>query len=183
MEKKEVKYLLQRFFNGESTLAEERQLEKYFQAGKADKDLKEYAGFFGGISELSQNERDVNLEETIMDHILETESNEKTKYRRLWQTVTGIAASIIIVIGGLLFYQQGDQQFDDTFNSPEEAYTYAEQTLGYISAKYNKGLEGMDELSNFGKLSAAAEPMQKGVKPVNQYLEVIEKMRKEEMNE
>ncbi|HDR52269.1 MAG TPA: hypothetical protein ENN90_11720 [Mariniphaga anaerophila] len=179
METKEVKYLLQRYFNGESTLAEERQLEKYFQTGKVADELKEYAGFFGGISELSQNERDAQLEEEIMDFILETESKEKTKYRRLWQTVTGIAATVIIVIGGLLFYQQGDQQFDDTFDNPEEAYAYAEQTLGYISAKYNKGMTGMASLSNFGKLSEAAEPMQKGVRPVNEYLKMVEKMRKD----
>ncbi|MBW6535972.1 MAG: hypothetical protein K0B11_13275 [Mariniphaga sp.] len=173
METKEVKYLLQRYFNGESSLAEERLLESYFLSGNVADELKEYTGFFSGISKLTENGTDEKLEVEIMDFIMKNEPIEKPKTRWLWQMVTGIAASIIIVIGGLLFFQQSEEQFKDTFDNPEIAYAYAEETLGYISAKYNKGLSG---LANFNKLETAMEPMQKGVKPVNEYLEMIEKM-------
>jgi hypothetical protein len=180
METKKVKQLLQRYFNGESTLAEERLLESYFQSGDVVDELKEYTGFFSGISELAENGRDEKLEGEIMDFILKNEPKEKPKSRWLWQMVTGIAASIIIVIGGVLFYQQENETVKDTFDNPEVAYAYAEQTLGYISAKYNKGLAG---LANFDKLETAAEPLQKGMRPVNEYMEMIENMEKEEMNE
>ncbi|MGC9353483.1 MAG: hypothetical protein ACP5D9_06580 [Mariniphaga sp.] len=173
METKEIKQLLQRYFNGESTLAEERLLEKYFQSGDATDDLKEYTGFFKGVSELAETDRDEELENEIMDFIQKNEPEEKPKTRWLWQMVTGIAASVIIVVGGVLFYQHEKEPFEDTFDNPEVAYAYAEQTLSYISDKYNKGLAG---LANFEKLETAAEPMQKGVKPVNEYLELIEKM-------
>jgi hypothetical protein len=73
-----------------------------------------------------------------MDFILENENREKTRYRWLWQTVTGIAASVIIVLGGFLFYQQQQKTFDDTFENPQEAYAYAQQTLQFVSGKYNK---------------------------------------------
>jgi hypothetical protein len=180
METKEIKQLLQRYFNGESTLAEERLLEKYFQSGNVADELKEYEGFFSGVSALAETGRDEELEGEIMDFILKNEPKKKTNKRWLWQMVTGIAASIIIVIGGLLFFQQSEEQFKDTFDNPELAYAYAEETLGYISAKYSKGLSG---LANFDKLETATEPMQKGVRPVNEYLEMIENMGKEEMNE
>ena len=180
METKKVKQLLQRYFNGESSLAEERLLENYFQSGNVANDLKKYEGFFGGMSELAENGRDENLEDEIMDFILKNEPKEKPKSRWLWQMVSGIAASIIIVISGLLFFRQSEEQFKDTFDNPETAYAYAEQTLGFVSSKYNKGLAA---LSNFDKLQTAAEPLQKGVRPVNEYLEWIENMGKEEMNE
>lgn len=173
METKEIKQLLQRYFNGESTLAEERLLEKYFQSGDVTDDLKEYTGFFNGILELSETERDENLENEIMDFIQKNEPKKKPKTRWLWQTVAGIAASIIIAVGGVLFYQNENEKVKDTFDNPEVAYAYAEQTLGYISAKYNQGLSA---LANFDKLETATEPLQKGVKPVNEYLELIEKM-------
>ena len=176
METKKVKQLLQRYFNGESALAEERLLESYFQSGDVADELKEYTGFFIGISALAESGRDEELEGEILDFILKNETKEKPKTHFLWQIVTGIAASIIIVIGGVLFYQQENETVKDTFDNPEVAYTYAEQTLGYISAKYNKGLAG---LANFEKLETAMEPMQKGVKPVNEYMEMIEKIRKE----
>jgi hypothetical protein len=76
----------------------------------------------------------------------------------------------------LLFFQQSEEQFKDTFDNPELAYAYAEQTLGFVSAKYNKGMSG---LANFDKLETATEPMQKGMKPVNEYMEIVEKIRKE----
>jgi hypothetical protein len=173
METKKVKQLLQRYFNGESTLTEEKLLESYFQSGAVVDDLKEYTGFFGGISELAEPGRDEELEGEIMDFILKNELKEKPKTRWIWQTVTGIAASIIIVIGGVLFYQHENDTVKDTFDNPEVAYAYAEQTLGYISAKYNKGLSA---LANFDKLETATEPLQKGVKPVNEYMRKIEKM-------
>ncbi|MCA1759349.1 MAG: hypothetical protein LC658_06235 [Bacteroidales bacterium] len=176
METKEVKQLLQRYFNGESKLAEERLLEKYFQSDNVADELKEYTGFFTGISALTETGRDEELEGEIMDFIQKNEPGKKTNKRWLWQAVTGIAASVIIVLGGILFYQQEKEPFKDTFDNPEIAYAYAEETLGYISAKYNKGLSG---LANFEKLETATEPMQKGVRPVNEYMEMIEKMREE----
>jgi len=108
-----------------------------------------------------------------MDFILENEHQEKTKYRWLWKMVTGVAASIIIVLGGVLLYEQNQKPFDDTFENPEIAYAYAENTLQYISGKYNKGLA---ELANFKKLQTASEPFNKGVAPINEFFEGIEKI-------
>lgn len=172
METKEVNQLLQLYFNGESTLEDERKLEAYFSAGDVADELKEYAEFFGGISELANIADDPTIEDDVMDFILENEHQEKTKYRSMWKTVTGIAASIIIVLGGFLFYQQ-QQPFEDTFENPDEAYAYAEQTLQFVSGKYNKGLA---QLSNFEVLQTASKPLKDGVKPVNDFFDSIYKM-------
>lgn len=177
METKEVKQLLQRFFNGESSASEERKLETYFRSGKVAEELEEYAGFFEGINELARaTEDDNSIEDQVMDYILENELQEKSKYRWMWKTVTGIAASIIIVVGGLLLYQQQDETYKDTFERPEVAYAYAEQTLEYISSKYNKGLA---ELSNFDKLQTASQPLREGIKPINVFYENVEQMSNE----
>ncbi len=175
METKKIAKLLQTYFNGESTIEEERILETYFKSGNVANEFQEYAGFFNGISELANISDDTNMEEEIMDFILENENREKTRYRWLWQTVTGIAASVIIVLGGFLFYQQQRKPFDDTFKDPQEAYAYAQQTLQFVSGKYNKGLAG---LSGFEKLRKATQPIKRGVAPVNEFYNAIEKMEK-----
>jgi hypothetical protein len=173
METDKIAKLLQTYFNGESTTEEERELENYFRSGNVEAEFQEYAPFFAGISELANVSRDSNIEEEIMDFILENENREKTRYRWLWQTVTGIAASVIIVLGGFLFYQQQQKPFDDTFKNPEEAYAYAEQTMQFISEKYAKGLTG---LSNFEKLQKVNQPIQKATAPVIEFYDAIEKM-------
>jgi predicted negative regulator of RcsB-dependent stress response len=115
-----------------------------------------------------------------MDFILENENREKTRYRWLWQTVTGIAASVIIILGGFLFYQQQQQPFKDTFEDPQEAYVYAQQTLQFVSEKYNKGLAG---LSNFDKLQKATQPIKKATAPVNEFYNAIERMGENQIDE
>jgi len=171
METKQIKLLLQRYFNGESTEAEEKQLEVYFQGGKIAEEVAEYAEFFGGISELAKVAGEETIEDDVMDFILENEHNEKTRFRKLWMNVTGIAASIIIVLGGFLIYQQQQKPFEDTFEDPDRAYAYAEQTLQYVSGKYSKGLA---ELAYFEKLRKASEPIKKGITPINNFFEGIE---------
>jgi hypothetical protein len=176
METKEIKHILQRYFEGESTAEEERMLKSYFHSGRVAGELKEYTGLFTGISELSELNKDDRIEEEIMDFLLESESKEKVKYRGMWQMVTGIAASVIIVIGGLLFYQNRDQQFEDSFDDPEVAYAYATQTLEYVAAQYNKGLK---PLENFDRLETAAQPLSSAAKPVNEYMKMLEGFKKE----
>lgn len=175
METKEVKYLLQRYFNGESTEEEERSLEAYFQSGEVAEEVAEYAEFFGGISELANLADDADIEDDVMDYILENEHREKTKYRTMWKMVTGIAASVIIVLGSFLVYQEQRKPFDDTFNDPEEAYAYATQTLGFVGEKYSKGLA---ELSKFEKLQKASDPIKKGTAPVVEFYKGVEKLQK-----
>jgi len=173
METNKIAKLLQTYFNGESSVEEERVLETYFKSGKVAEEFQEYAPFFNGISELANDSGDQNIEEEIMDFILENENREKTKYRWLWQTVTGIAASVIVILGGFLFYQQQQKPFEDTFKNPDEAYAYAEQTMQFISEKYAKGLTG---LSNFEKLQKVNQPIHKATAPVIEFYNAIEKM-------
>lgn len=175
METKEIAGLLQKYFNGETTGDEERTLETYFTAGNVADEFKEYTEFFSGISELANTTTNSDIEEEVMNYILENENREKRKYRWLWQIVTGIAASVIIILGGFLFYQQQQKSFKDTFDDPKEAYAYAQQTLQFVSVKYNKGIAG---LSEFEKLQKAAKPIKKGVAPINEFYNAINKMEK-----
>jgi hypothetical protein len=178
METSKIAKLLQTFFNGESTIEEERELETYFRSGNVAKEFKEYTAYFNGISELANDTDDRNIEEEVMDFILENELREKTRYRWLWQTVTGVAASVIIILGGFLFYQQQQKPFKDTFEDPREAYAYAQHTLQFVSGKYNKGLAG---LSNFEKLQKASQPIKNATAPVNEFYDTLEKMEKNQV--
>lgn len=173
METQEILRLLQRYFDGETTEAEEQQLYAYFQSGELAEELAEYTEFFGGIAELSNVEDDPTIEDDVMDYILESEHRDKTKYRTMWKTVTGIAASVIIVLGGFLFYQEQQKPFDDTFSDPEEAYAYAAKTLQFVGSKYN---EGLAHLSEFEKLRKGNEPVKKATEPVVEFYEGIKKI-------
>jgi len=174
MRNKEIKQLLNRYFKGETSVEEERRLIVYFQSEDVAEEFAEYAEFFGGITQLSSSIEDSTIETDVMDFILENEFKEKTKYFGMWKLVTGIAASIIIVLGGFLFYQQKQKPFDDTFENPEQAFEYAQETLQFVSEKYNKGLA---EFSYFERLQKANKPIRDGIAPVNEFFAKIENGR------
>lgn len=175
MELKEIQELLHRYFSGESSATEEKKLAAYFARENIADEVAEYAAFFSGIEQLANVADTSTIEEDVMDYILENELREKMKYRSMWKMATGIAASIIIVLSGFLFYQERQKPFKDSFDTPEEAYAYATQTLGFVSKKYNKGLA---QLSNFEKLSKANASIKKGTAPLVEFYEGIEKLKK-----
>ena len=105
METSKIKELLQKYFNGESTIEEERHLENLFPIGEMLlKNFRNIKNSLMGSQNSPNSIDDSNIEDDVMEYILENEHQEKTKYRWLWQTVTGIAASIIIVLGVSYFF-------------------------------------------------------------------------------
>jgi len=189
MEPKEVKIALQRYFNGESSREDEEVLEKYFSSGNVADELSEYTEFFGGIAELAEHHTEgSSIEEEVMNYIHEHEQNKKSRHRDLWKTVTGIAASLIIVMGSLLIYEQQKKPFEDTFSDPDKAYLVAEQTLKYISGKYQTGVKQLSKTQKYNEALAlldkmqivqtASQPLTKSVNTIRKGFEITKNITK-----
>ncbi|WP_159522659.1 hypothetical protein [Sunxiuqinia indica] len=174
MELKEVKQILQKYFEGESTKLEEQSLAKYFNSDNIDPELNEYTAFFAGIDELSENPRNEKLEDEIMNHILENENQEKIHYRWLWQTVSGIAAAILIALL-VINLNNDNRQWNDTYKNPDQAYAKAKSTLQYVAGHYQKG---MGELQPIKKIDNASKPLNKSLNSLNKGFEEIQEIEK-----
>ena len=173
MESQRIHILLQKYFEAESTLDEENELINYFNSGEVDEELKPYVPLFSGLKDLSVNE-DADLGEDLMNYILESEHKEKVRYRWMWQVVTGVAASVILVMLAVNFYST-QNQWDDTFTDPKQAYTEASKTLEFVAGKYNKGLA---MLKPIGKVEAAAIPFYSGMATWNRGIGKLENINK-----
>ena len=178
MESQKIHILLQKYFDAETTLDEENELITYFSSGEVDETLKMYVPMFSGIKELSVDE-DPNLGDDLMNYILESEHKEKLKYRWMWQMVTGVAASVILVMLAVNFYSDRNQ-WKDTYTNPDQAYAEASKTLNFVAGKYNKGLA---QLRPIGRIETAVNPLNSGMKTLNkgfdQMNELNKKLKKE----
>lgn len=190
MELKEVKILLQRYFDGESSPEEEKALTEYFSSDKVADELRQYIRFFGGIAELTQNSTNTAIEDNIMDYIIKQEKINKERNIGLWRVVTGIAASIIILFGSLLIYEAQKKPFEDTFKNPDQAYLYAVKTLQYVSEEYNAGLaqiaiagkfnQTFDQLYHVGLvLNKAQEPLAESLNSIRKGMDITENLQKQ----
>ena len=175
MDLKKIKLKLQKYFEGQSSEQDEQELRNYFSAGDVADELKPYCNFFDGINGLSDN-RNKELEEDIMDFILENELHEKIRYRWLWQTVTGVAAVLLIVLLAINFNQN---QWEDTYSDPNQAYAKASKTLQYIAGKYQKGLA---QLQPVQKVSTAQESLNNGLAILQKGFWKIEKINEKLKN-
>ena len=162
MELKEIKILLQRFFEGETLADEEKQLGDFFRNEEVPSELEIYRDFFTANQELSEQQFE-GFEEDVMNHILESEHNEKNKFRWLWQTVTSVAAVLLIALL-VINFNQDKNQFKDTYDDPNIAYTEATNVLRYMASKYQKG---MIQLQPIAKLDKASASMKTGLTLVN----------------
>ncbi|WP_163708236.1 hypothetical protein [Mangrovibacterium lignilyticum] len=172
METKRIRALLERYFDGESSLEEEKQIQRYFSSGEIDAELRPYKELFGGLDELQQ-EPDSIVEDDLMDFILESEHKEKNKLRYLWQAVSAAAAILIIAL--LVFnYQQDGSKWKDTYSDPNIAYAEATKTLRFVGTKY---LAGVAQLKPMEKVSQAVQPLDKGLKTVNKGFQQVEDLK------
>lgn len=168
MESQRINILLQKYFDAETSLAEENELITYFASGEVEESLKMYVPLFSGMKELLADENPA-LGDELMNHILESEHKEKVKYRWMWQMVTGVAASVILVMLAVNYYT-GKNQWKDTYSDPQQAYAEASKTLEFVAAKYNKGLASLTPVR---KLKEAAAPLQTGISKLNKGFEII----------
>lgn len=101
----EIKTLIERFFEGDTSLEEERWLYDYFKQTKdLPEELERYRETFLDFDAIIQTEVPSPQVETksqtiIMPQVEHSVSTTPPKYYRLWRRMAGIAAMVTIVIG------------------------------------------------------------------------------------
>jgi len=158
MDRKNIERLIEKFYNGDTTIGEERMLENFFSKKKIPAALEAERDLFRFYTS-SRDEKlhDNQLEQKIVQAI-ESEGGDLTgKKRRLIYTVTSIAASFLILIGSyfILLSPAGPglalSKYQDTFDNPEIAYLETQKALLYVSSKLNNGTQELNNLAKFDK--------------------------------
>jgi hypothetical protein len=173
MESQRINILLEKYFEAETTLNEENELINYFNSEKVDESLKQYIPLFEGLKELSTSEYP-GLGDDLMNHILESEHKDKLMYRWRWMIVTAVAASVILAMLAVNFYNH-QNHWKDTYSNPEQAYAEASKTLDFVAGMYNKGLA---QLKPIGKIENATAPFYSGMKTLDKGFNKLENLNK-----
>ena len=101
MELSNIKTLLDKYLEAETTLAEEKILETYFLSDHVAPELQEYIPLFNFF----ENERSLETSEEI-EFKMPFEVEEKRSNRSLISKWSGIAASVAILVSVFIFSQQ-----------------------------------------------------------------------------
>ena len=141
MELSKIEKLLQRYEEGETSLAEERLLKDYFTKEQVPEYLEHYKLLFTYTKREQQHQYDDNVKENI----------KTGNYRFAW---TSIAAVIIVALGMFYFNQPSNslnQNDLGTISDQEVALQKTKETLNMVSRFMNEGSADLVYLQEFNK--------------------------------
>jgi hypothetical protein len=158
MDKKRIEKLIEKFYDGNTTIGEERLLENFFSQRDIPASMKAERDIFTFYTS-SRNEDlpDDRLKQKIIQAIKSEGGDLSGNRRRMILMVSSIAASILILIGSffLFIFPSGPglafSRYKDTFDNPELAYIETQKTLLYVSEILNDGTRELNKLSKFEK--------------------------------
>jgi hypothetical protein len=140
MELKLVEQLLEKYFQGETTIAEEKQLKAYFSSNDVAPHLAKYQSLFGYF----ETQKGTQFEQKLP---LQPRKQNTVKWM-------GIAASFVVLFGWATFYFSTPEPKQDdlgTYDNPEEAFAATQKALLMVSEQVNIGMESVVYLEEYEK--------------------------------
>lgn len=139
MELNKIETLIEKYFQGESSIAEENELNKYFSSRDVEAHLEQYQPIFGYFSQA----RAQRFEQEIV--------LKSKRHTAMWLS---IAASIVVLLSiGTFTYFNNDKastsQDLGTYKSPELALQETQKALAMLSNHVNTGLESVQYIEEF----------------------------------
>jgi hypothetical protein len=139
--RKEIESLLQRYFEAETDVHEERRLKAYFNSGEIDPSFEVYRDFFV----LTHHDQSIEIsdafERRLMDKI-----KPAPIIRIGVRRIMAIAASLALIVaaGWWVISQRNSEEaaqmvMEDTYDDPEEAYRQVTAALALMSSTMDKG--------------------------------------------
>jgi hypothetical protein len=134
-----IEKILEKYFEAETSIAEEKELKDYFASPDVAQHLEQYKPIFGYAVQARQEQFTATIP-------------LKTKKRTsvVWLSV---AASVAVLLGVGLFtlntYDQPKSNDLGTYDDPEVAFRETQKALAMISEHVNKGIGSMGYINEY----------------------------------
>lgn len=158
MELTNIRELVEKYWDGDTTLEEEEQLRDYFSHEDAPADLKKEAALFRYYQTQTRFRKlDAQFDEQLTRQIERRQGQQKWL---VYQPLLRIAAAVVLVVAiTLLFKTTGVGPTDevaqvsteDTYEDPRLAYKQTKEALLLVSSLMNEGTQHIEELESFSE--------------------------------
>lgn len=134
-----IEKLLEKYFEAETSIAEEKELKDYFSSSDVAQHLEQYKPLFGYALQAKQEQ---------FKAAIPLKTKKRTKVAWL-----SVAASAAVLLGVGLFtfnnYDQPKTQDLGVIDDPEVAFRETQKALAMISESVNKGIGSMSYINEF----------------------------------
>jgi len=142
MELNRIENIIEKYFQGETTIAEEKELKEYFSSPDVAQHLEQYKPMFGYFSQVKEQK---STQEIPL---------QSKKRNVAWLS---IAASVVVLLGiGTFMYVSEKntppvvaQSELGTYDNPEEALAATQKALAMLSNNVNVGIESVQYIQEY----------------------------------
>ena len=143
MELNKIEDILEKYFQGETSIAEENQLKEYFSSPNVAQHLEQYKPMFGYFSQAKEQKSTYEI------------PLQSKKRNVAWLS---IAASAVVLLGIGTYYFASEQKNTTavasktelgTYDDPEEALKATQKALVLLSNNVNVGIESVHYISEY----------------------------------
>ncbi|WP_298953295.1 hypothetical protein [uncultured Nonlabens sp.] len=146
--------LLEKYWNGETTLVEEHKLRTYFSSENVSPEHKVYRSVFNTFElEQVKEERDFDA----FAKVKQKQSQDNKFQKKTWKGLAIAAGFALLMTVGTSYYNNQSQPQPDlgTYETPEEAREAALNMLELVSTKFNKGRNNMAPINTLDNKTAS----------------------------
>ena len=148
MDVNEIKTLVDKYFEGIATTAEERRLKDYFMGDDVDASLKADREFFLVAVQTSRFPETDAAEAKAREQRL---SRQIDAWNRVEKSSSRAASILVILSLGVFISERQDRQemtMEDTYSDPRDAAAETQRALTKFSIALNKGLGKLEKKSD-----------------------------------
>lgn len=147
MELYKVEALLEKYFDGETSIAEEKELQEYFSMQQVAPHLEKYTALFNHFAGAKEQQ----FEQEIP--VLQIQKDESRNHKRNLAWIS-IAASVVVLmgIGTYVFYNSepvNNSKDLGTYDDPEVAFKETQKALSLLSKNVNVGIESVKYVEEY----------------------------------
>ncbi len=141
-----IQNLLEKYFEGKTSLREEAELKAYFREGKVPKELESYQALFRYFEDEKQRQLGSRFDDQLFQQL--KKEDKPFKIGTIFPQVIRIAAAIAMLIGAFFVYQAIDKTKSSTkrvawenyeIKDPQLAFEETKAALLLVSSKLNGG--------------------------------------------
>jgi hypothetical protein len=137
---KKIEQLIEKYFQGETSIAEENELKNYFSSSNVAQHLEQYKPIFGYFSQAKTEQFDKMIP-------LKTKKQNKA----MWFS---FAASVVVLLGiGTFMYFNNETPKTSgeygTYENPEVALKETQKALALLSKNVNIGIESVGYINEY----------------------------------
>ncbi|WP_163407605.1 hypothetical protein [Flavobacterium ajazii] len=153
MELNKIENILEKYFQGETTIAEENELKEYFSSPDVAQHLEQYKPIFAYFSKVKEQTTTYEPESFARTGVAIPLQSRKRKVAWL-----SIAASVVLLLGiGTYFFVSeqnnaavvASQTELGTYDNPEEALKATQKALNLLSNNVNVGIESVQYIKEY----------------------------------